>query len=63
VTATIKQPLSWMAVLGSNDICIGHAISRGRIGVEAFDINDKSIGLFRTLADAKAALASLAAPS
>jgi hypothetical protein len=52
-----------MAIFSSNDICIGHALWRGRIGIEAFDRDDRSIGLFPTLADATVALASLAVPS
>jgi hypothetical protein len=26
--------------------CVGHLIRRGAAGVEAYDINDKSVGLF-----------------
>jgi hypothetical protein len=62
MTAPPKQPSSWLAVY-SGQRCLGHAIWRGKIGVEAFNVDDKSIGLFSTLKDATAALATLAVPS
>jgi hypothetical protein len=39
--------------------CIGHVIGRGPLGVEAFDVDDKSRGLFRTQGDAADVLAQL----
>jgi hypothetical protein len=62
MTAPPKPPSNWVAVY-SGQTCIGHAIWRGRIGVEAFNVDDKSIGLFPTFKEATAALASLAVPS
>jgi hypothetical protein len=61
MSAPVKQS-SWLAVYNGTT-CIGHALWRGKTGVEAFNVDDKSIGLFPTLADATAALASLAVPS
>lgn len=62
MSAPPKQPSNWLAVYNGTT-CIGHAVWRGRIGVEAFNVNDKSIGLFPTLKDATTALAGLAVPS
>jgi hypothetical protein len=41
--------------------CIGHIIARGRDGFEAFDVNDRSIGIFQTQAQAAAAVSAEAA--
>ena len=54
-----KQPSSWLAVY-NGQTCIGHAIWPDKTGVEAFNVDDESIGLFPTLKAATAALASLA---
>jgi hypothetical protein len=59
MSASPKQPSNWLAVY-AGQTCIGHALWRGKTGVEAFNVDDKSIGLFPTLKDAMAALASLA---
>jgi hypothetical protein len=59
MSAPPKQPSSWLAVY-SGQTCIGHAIWRGKGGVEAYNVDDKSIGLFPTLKEATAALAGLA---
>jgi hypothetical protein len=66
MTATVKPPPgpSWAAIYGSNNVCLGHAVLRyGALGFEVFDTDTRSIGFFQTLADATAALASLAVPS
>ena len=62
MSAPVKQPSNWLA-LYTGTTCIGHALWRGKTGVEAFNVDDRSIGLFPTLKDATAALASLAVPS
>ena len=36
--------------------CLGHILARGKTGFEAFDADDKSLGLFCTSKDAAAAL-------
>jgi hypothetical protein len=36
--------------------CIGHVISRGKLGFELFDADDKSLGLFPSQEEAAAAL-------
>ena len=48
-----KSPMTPVIV---NKRCIGHVLARGKAGFEAFDINDKSVGLF---ADERAAIAAL----
>jgi hypothetical protein len=65
MTATVKLAgSSWVAIMaGDGTTCLRHAIFRGRTGIEAFDRDDRSIGLVPTLADATAALASLVVPS
>jgi hypothetical protein len=60
MSASAKQPSNWLAVYNGTTR-IGHALWRGKTGVEAFNIDDKSIGLFPTIKDATAALVSLAA--
>jgi hypothetical protein len=44
------KQLSWLAVDGRQRI--GHALSRGKLGVEAFDVEDRSLGIFARLTDA-----------
>jgi hypothetical protein len=39
--------------------CIGHLLSRGPRGVEAFDAGDTSLGTFATAAEAAAALSEI----
>jgi len=49
------SPSNWQSVFDGQQ-CIGHLISRGKIGVEAFDRDDKSLAIFRWLTDAIGAL-------
>lgn len=42
--------------------CIGHLIERGKLGFEAFDAADQSIGVFPTAAAAVTALIAAATP-
>jgi hypothetical protein len=54
----LQAPTSWAAImLGCR--CLGHIVSRGVCGVEAYDANDKSIGTFPTQAAAADALGRL----
>jgi hypothetical protein len=46
---------SWCSVYDGRRCC-GHLVSRGRDGVEAFDINDRSIGIFASQSEAAAAI-------
>jgi NUMOD1 domain-containing protein len=36
--------------------CLGHVIGRGKLGFEAFDRDDKSLGVFPSIRDAANAL-------
>jgi hypothetical protein len=38
--------------------CIGHLISRGKLGYEAFTANDRSLGLFANQAAGAAAISN-----
>ena len=49
--APASEQLSWLAVYDGQQ-CIGHALSRGKAGVEAFDVQDRSLGIFARLTDA-----------
>jgi hypothetical protein len=40
--------------------CLGHIVNRGPAGYEAFDIDDRSLGIFSTQREAAAALMVLA---
>jgi hypothetical protein len=35
-------------MLYSGRTCIGHILNRGKLGFEAFDVNDTSLGIFTT---------------
>jgi hypothetical protein len=50
-----------MLAIYSGQSCIGHLLLRGKAGVEAFDSDDQSLGIFpdtKTAADAVSARAS-----
>jgi hypothetical protein len=40
-----KIPMSALAIY-SGQVCLGHILPRGKAGVEAFDADDKSLGIF-----------------
>jgi hypothetical protein len=46
---------SWVSVYDGQR-CLGHIISRGRDGYEAFDVDDRSVGLYPNQREAAAAL-------
>ena len=46
MSAPVKQSSSWLAVYNGT-CCVGHVIARGKRGYEAFDVDDRSVGLFR----------------
>jgi hypothetical protein len=50
---------SWLSV-HDGQVCIGHVLNRGKSGVEAFNVDDKSLGLFSTQKEAMAALSAAA---
>jgi hypothetical protein len=51
----MNPPSSWKAIYHGQQ-CVGHIIHRGPLGVESFDREDASLGLFPTEADAINAL-------
>jgi hypothetical protein len=40
-----EPPSGWLGIYDGRN-CRGHVLSRGRSGTEAFDANDKSLGVF-----------------
>jgi hypothetical protein len=50
---------SWLAVY-DGQTCVGHLLARGRFGFEGFDVDDKSLGVFRSRADAVGAVTEAA---
>jgi hypothetical protein len=47
---------SWCSVYTADGRCCGHLVSRGRDGFEAFNLDDKSIGIFSRQREAAEAL-------
>lgn len=43
--------------------CLGHLIDRGKLGVEAFDAEDRSVGLFASRDDAADVLSKIGEPA
>jgi hypothetical protein len=56
-TSASKCHSSWLAVTDGQQ-CIGHILHRGKSGVEAFDVDDRSLGLYPTQKEAMAALST-----
>jgi hypothetical protein len=52
-----------VSVFAAGNICVGHVMSRAPRGFEAFDRDDKSVGLFPTLNEAANELEQLAVSS
>jgi hypothetical protein len=54
----MSKPLPTTGLLSVYDgqTCIGHLLARGRSGVEAFDVNDVSLGVFASQYEAITAL-------
>ena len=53
-----QEPPSGWCALYSGQTCLGHLLSRGRAGAEAFDRNDRSLGVFPDLKSAAAAVSA-----
>jgi len=49
--AARNSELPWLAVYAGTT-CHGHVLFRGRRGFEAFDVDDKSLGVFASQEDA-----------
>jgi hypothetical protein len=54
-----RRSVQWLAVFDGK-VCVGHLISRGRGAVEAFDKDDRSLGVFPSLCAAAAAIDGVA---
>jgi hypothetical protein len=61
-TRTSASHSSWLAVY-NGQVCVGHVLNRGKSGVEAFDVDDRSLGLFANQYEAMAALSAAGAAS
>jgi hypothetical protein len=50
----MSKPLPTTGLLSVYDgrTCLGHVMARGRFGFEGFDVDDKSLGMFRTRPEA-----------
>jgi hypothetical protein len=55
---TALNSTSPLILVFSGNRCLGFLLRRNRMGVEAFDVNDQSLGLFTSERDAIAALMS-----
>jgi hypothetical protein len=52
-----------LAMLYNGQQCVGHLIRRGKCGVEAFDLDDRSLGVFASQFEAIEALYAAKAAS
>jgi hypothetical protein len=50
------KPLTPLAYVYDGRQCLGHVLARGRLGYELFDRDEKSLGIFKTQAEAARAL-------
>jgi hypothetical protein len=51
-----SKPAASLAYVYDGQQCLGHVLARGKTGFEAFNRNDKSVGLFPTQRQAANAL-------
>jgi hypothetical protein len=58
-----KQTVSRMTPIIAGQTCIGFLLTRGREGIEAFDRNERSLGLFPGPIEAAAAVEQSVAPA
>ncbi len=47
MSARSTPPASWFSVT-AGACCVGHVLNRGKSGWEAFDRDDRSVGIFST---------------
>jgi hypothetical protein len=57
---TKAMPATGMISIYSGRECLGHVIARGKSGFQAFDVDDRSLGMFRTRAEAVVAVTEAA---
>jgi hypothetical protein len=51
-----RTPASNLVSVYDGTICLGHVLYRPRVGYEAFDRNDQSVGIFPTQGEAANAI-------
>jgi hypothetical protein len=49
---TKPLPTTGMISVYSGRECLGHVLTRGKSGFQAFDVDDRSLGMFRTRSEA-----------
>ena len=60
IPRALKPPAFSFAYVYEGQACIGHIIARGKIGTEAFDTADRSLGVFKNRSEAADALSKIA---
>ena len=58
-----QEPPSGWCALYDGQTCLDHLLSRGKAGTEAFDYNDRSLGIFPDLKSAANAVTAAEASS
>jgi len=53
---TARVAISPLAYIYDGRACLGFVLSRGRTGFEAFDIEERSLGIYATQREAAAAI-------
>jgi hypothetical protein len=62
MTAHPHAARTFVSITDAHRRCLGHAVYRGKMGWEAYDRNDQSIGLFKSPAEAAEALTKAVNP-
>jgi hypothetical protein len=57
---TKPLPTAGMISVYSGRECLGHVLARGKSGFQAFDVDDRSLGIYRTRSEAIAAVTEAA---
>jgi hypothetical protein len=60
---TKPLPTTGLLSVYAGQQCIGHLIRRGKAGVEAFDVEDRSLGIFSSQHEAIKAVAAIKGPA
>ena len=58
----MTQTLSLLSYVYDGRQCLGHVLARGKVGYELFDRDEKSLGIFKTQAEAARALPDRSKP-
>jgi hypothetical protein len=56
------KPAPTMVSVYGGTICLGHVLYRPKVGFETFDVDDRSLGIFKTQAEAARALPDRSKP-